>query len=250
MTDVNLVYAICTSPKVSGTGVAQVKVGAQVVPANCPRDISPAAGDPLIIARVGSAWWIVQRYFTTASGSTDPGGNSGEPPVAPTHRTGQNTFTPTRTASYRTADAFSAGWRTDNDRVYQGEFGNNGSHTGCAFYGNQVASLSGKTVTQAWIKVRRPSSGGAAAAQTVTMGRIAEKSKPSGAPTFSNSFTGPSLGWGDTNTHFTIPNSAAQALVDGSAGGLGIHVASTPYVILDGLSDYAGAFALTIQWTT
>ena len=70
-------------------------------------------------------------------------------------------------------------------------------------------------------------------------------------PTFGGGTTGPRLAWGESNTHFGISNAMAQGLVDGTWGGLGIHIAgSTPYVILSGLSAYGGSGALTIKWST
>lgn len=245
MTDIKVAYATGTK----SSGVAPVRLGAQNVNAQCPQDLTVASGDPVLVAHVGALWFIVARYFSTGVAPA-PLFPPDEPPVAPASYHGETTFLPIQTASYRAVDAFPAGWRTDSDRLYQGELGTNGSHTGCAFYGTQPISLAGKTVTAAWVKARRPASGGSSSAQTVTMGRITESSQPVGAPTFTNSFTGPSLAWGDTTTQFIIPTAAAQALVNGTSGGLGIHVATTPYVVLDGLSDYAGAFALTIQWTT
>lgn len=238
-----MVYAVATAAKSSG--VVTVKVGSQIVPANCPRDLTVAAGDPVLVVQAGSGWYVLQRYFTSATGNTDPTADN-DPPPAPTIRKGQNTFRPVRTASWR--DTF-GGWRTDNDDVYQGEFDGNGNHIGCWFYGNKPKSLSGATVTDAWISVRRKPAGGAAAAETTTLGHITEATKPSGQPTFGGGTTGPRLAWGQTDASFDISNAMAQGLVDGTWGGLGIHIAgSSPYMILQGLSSYGASGALTIKW--
>lgn len=238
-----VVTAVATAAKSSG--IVQVKVGSQIVPAQCPRDLTVAAGDPLLVVQAGSGWYVIQRYFTSSSGNTDPGA-SNDPPPAPVLRKGQTTFRPTRTASWR--DTF-GGWRTDNDDVYQGEFDGNGNHIGCWFYGGGPKSLSGATVTDAWISVRRKSAGGGAADQTTTIGHITEQSKPSGMPTFGGATTGPRLAWGETDSHFDIANSVAQGIVNGTWGGLGIHISgSSPYVILQGLSSYGASGALTIKW--
>jgi hypothetical protein len=234
---------VITAAKSSGT--VTVKLGSQIVTAQINRDLTVAAGDPVVVVQIGSSWHVGWREYTSASGDTSPSG--GEPPVAPVTRTGQNTFTPVKTASWR--DVF-GGWRTDNDDVYQGEFGSNGLHIGCWFYGGRPHTLDGATVTKAWINVRRKNGGGITAAQTVTLGHITEKTKPSGEPTFGGGATGPSLRWGQTNTKFIISNTLAQGLVDGTWGGLGIHVSDgSPYVILEGLSDYAASGALTIKWS-
>lgn len=241
MTDA--LIGVCTAVKTSG--VVPVKIGAQIVSANCPRDLTVAVGDTVAILMAGSAYWIVQRYFTASTGVTDPT-TIDEPPAAPVGRMGTNTFIPTRTASWR--DMF-GGWRNDNDSIYQGEYAGNGNHIGCAFYGSQVHTLTGATVISAFIKAKRLT-GGVFAAQTTTLGHITESSKPSGTPTFGGSFTGPSLAVGTTKTTIMIDTGLAQSLVDGTYGGLGIHIAgSTPYVRLAGLSDYSGAFALTINWS-
>lgn len=243
MTTTNAVVGVCTAAKASGA--VTVKVGAKVVSAQCPRDLTVAAGDTVSVLVIGSAYWVLQRYFTGSTGSTDPG-TSDEPPAAPSSRTGTNTFLPTRTASWR--DTF-GGWRNDNDAIYQGEYNGAGNHIGCAFYGGQVNTLAGATVTSAYIKAKRLS-GGVFAAQSTTLGHITQSSKPAGTPTFGGSFTGPHLAVGATSTKIMIDTSLVQSLVDGTYGGLGIHIAgSTPYVILAGLSDYAGAFALTINWS-
>lgn len=233
---------VCTTT--SSGGLVMAKVGSQIVTAQCPRDLTVAVGDQVSILAIGSAYWILQRYFTTSAGNTDPT-NSPEPDPAPTAQTGTTTFLPTATRSWR--DTF-GGWRTDNDSIYQGEYGGAGNHIGCAFYGSQVKTLAGATVQAAYIKARRMSGGNFAAAAT-TLGHITESSKPSGMPTFGGSFTGPNLAVGATNTKVAIDVSLAQTLVDGTYGGLGIHIAgSTPYIRLAGLSDYAGSFALTIVW--
>lgn len=237
------VIGVCTAVKSSGT--VMLKVGAKVVSAQCPRDLTVAAGDTVSVLVIGSAYWVLQRYFTASTGVTDPSG-SDEPPAAPSSRSGTNTFLPTRTLSWR--DTF-GGWRNDNDSIYQGEYGGAGNHIGCAFYGSQVKTLTGATVLSARIKARRMAGGNFAAA-TTTLGHITESSKPSGMPTFGGSFTGPHLAVGATDTSIAIDTGLAQSLVDGTYGGLGIHISgSTPYVRLAGLSDYSGSFALTISWT-
>lgn len=225
------------------SNAVSVLVGSQLITAQCPQGFVCVANDPLVLGKIGAAWIVVDRYFT-AVGDTS-GTAAPEPP--PLSSTGQNTFKPTRTVSYRSGGI--TGWRSDNDRVYQGEYGGNGNHTGCAFYGTQVATLTGATVTSAFIKASRVS-GGAYAAEPTTMVHITETSKPSGAPTFGGSYSGPSLAVGATNTKFMIDTSLAQGLVDGTWGGIGFHVSSgSPYVVFAGLSDYSGAFALTINWT-
>jgi hypothetical protein len=140
-------------------------------------------------------------------------------------------------------------WRSDNDDVYQGQYGN-GNHYGCVFYGNRVKALDGVTVTSAYIRVRRPDRGGANAAQSTTMRLMVNKTRPGGAPSLGSTTSGPSLRRGQTDGSFNIPNSWAQAMVDGTAGGLCFYDAGgSPYVIFSGRGDYSAAFTLTIHWT-
>jgi hypothetical protein len=74
--------------------------------------------------------------------------------------------------------------------------------------------------------------------------------RPGGAPTLTSSTSGPSLRRGSTVGAFTIPDSWAQAMVDGTAGGLAFYEADgSPYVILAGRGDYGPAFTMTIRWS-
>jgi hypothetical protein len=206
------------------------------------RDLTVAAGDVLAVQRIGSQWFALGRAFTAAPADTQgPAGPDPKPVV----RTGSTPFAPVETRSYR-----NGGWRTDNDFVYQGQWGGQGNHTGCAFYGNGPRSLAGATVTGARIVVHRRGSGGITAPQSTTMRLVTEKFRPGGAPTLGSTTGGPSLGWSGTNTGFAVPTSWAQAMVDGTAGGLGFFVSvGSPYVIFSGRSDYGPAFTLTINWS-
>jgi hypothetical protein len=147
------------------------------------------------------------------------------------------------TRSYR-----STGWRFDNDDIYQGQYGGNGNHTGCAFYGSGPRALAGATVLGASIQVRRKNGGGITAAQTTTLWLVTNATRPGGAPTLTSSSTGPSLAWGRSG-NFGIITSWAQAMVDGTSGGLAIFTgSSSPYVIMDGRGAYGPSFTMTINW--
>jgi hypothetical protein len=228
----------------SGDTVA-VWMNGTTVTVRCARDITPAANDVLLLQRNGLYWVAVARLGTGAV--TPPTGNQSAPDPKPAVVTGTSTFGPVETRSYRYSTYI--GWRTDNDDVYQGQYGGQGLHSGCAFYGSGPQSLSGSTVTGAYIQVRRKSAGGITAAQTTLLQLVTEKTRPAGAPTLTANTTGPSLAWGQTAA-FGIPVAWAQALVNGTSGGLGIYVAGgSPYVILDGRSHYGPSFSLTIAWS-
>jgi hypothetical protein len=215
-----------------------------VVTVQCARDLTVASGDVLMLILFDAQWFAVGRAFTAAPVDTAPD-NTPPPPPKPTTVIGTTVIAPVETRSYR-----SGKWRTDNDDVYQGQYGGNGNHTGCAFYGNKPRSLAGATVTRAVIRVRRPDAGGANAAQPTTLRQVTQKTRPGGAPTLTGSTSGPSLRRGQTTNSFAIPTSWGQAFVDGTAGGLAVYEADgSPYVILAGRGRWSAAFTLTLNWT-
>jgi hypothetical protein len=207
------------------------------------RGTTYAAGDRVAVMRTAAAWVAVCLLGTAAPAPpVDP--NPTPPAPKPVTVTGSKTLIPVETRSRQGTK-----WRTDTDDVYQGQYGGNGNHAGCAFYGSGPRSLAGATVTSASITVRRKRAGGITAAQTTTLRLMTDKTRPSGGPTLGASTTGPSLKWGEADT-FTIPTSWAQSMVNGTAGGLCIFDADgSPYVILDGHAAYSSSFALTIRYS-
>jgi hypothetical protein len=234
----------------SGTGYAKGPASAGLVTVtvngtdtvmHAARGITFALGDRVAFIRVGQIW-VALCLLGTAATAEQP-----DAPLPPRPRppevTGTKTFLPVETRSRQ-----GSRWRTDNADVYQGQYGGNGNHIGCAFYGSGPRSLAGATVLSATAKVRRRAAGGAAAAQDTTLRLVTEKTRPSGAPTLTSTTDGPNLRWGQATT-FTVPTSWAQSMVDGTAGGLAIYEADgAPYVILDGKAGYGSSFALTINW--
>lgn len=208
------------------------------------RDITVAIGDALFVGKSQgrSRWVAIARLGLAAPPAPDEVPVPAPAPTAP--QKGKKVVTPVETRSRQGSK-----WRTDNDDVYQGQYGN-GNHVGAVFYGSRLKGLSGVTVTSASIRVRRPDRGGANAAQSTTMRLMTNKTRPSGAVTLTSTTSGPSLRRGQTDTSFTIPTSWAQALVDGTSGGLAFFDAGgSPYVIFAGRGDYSPAFTLTINWT-
>lgn len=204
------------------------------------RDLTIASGDVLVVVKIGSQWFAVGRAYTAAptppiNGSvpTPGGGTSGITP-----------FSPIETRSYR-----NGAWRTDNPNVYQGQYGGGGNHTGAVFYGDGPRSLAGATVLDASILVRR-GAGGAYAAQATTMRLMTNATRPAGAPTLTSSTAGPNIAQGVALTDgFGVPAAWAQAIVDGTAGGLAFFDGDgSPYVIFDGRGTWGPAFTLNINW--
>lgn len=228
------------------SGVCTAKVNGVETQVEVARDLTVTAGDALLVGQYGSGlqWVALCRLGTAAPPipGTDPA--PAPPNPKPSTVTGMLVVSPVETRSYR-----SGRWRTDNDAVYQGQFGGNGNHTGVAFFGTKPRSLAGATVTAATVRVRRIA-GGQNAAQGTTMRLVTETSRPAGAPTLGASTSGPSLRRGQTDSSFTIPTSWGQSMVDGTAGGIGFFDADgSPYVIFAGRGDWSSAFTLTLSWT-
>lgn len=224
-----------------------VWINGTVVSVKCARDIAPGANDVLLLQRTGMFWTAIARLGTAAV--TPPIGNVAPPDPKPATVSGSVPFGPVETRSYRVSGPYGVGWRTDNDDVYQGQYSGNGNHQGCAFYGNGPRSLAGATASAARIQVRRKNGGGITAAQPTTLYLVTQSTRPGGAPTLTSSTAGPSLAWGGTST-FGIPVSWAQAMIDGTAGGLALYASSgSPYVIFDGRGGYGPSFTLIIDWS-
>lgn len=235
--------ALLATVTVTGSATITADVNGTPTVVNKLRDATVAVGDVVVVQKIGAQWFALGRVFAAAT--TIPGDNGPAPDPKPPTTSGSLVVSPVETRSYRP----NWGWRTDNADVYQGEYGGNGNHTGCAFYGTKPRSLAGATVTSAKIRVKRVS-GGAYAAQSTTMRLLTNATKPSGAPTLQASTTaGPSLAVGGETT-FTIPASWAQAMVDGTAGGLAFFDADgSPYVRFAGRGSWSPAFTLTINYT-
>ena len=131
------------------------------------------------------------------------------------------------------------GWRTDNDDVYQGEWGGYGNHKGLFYYDYSTIQgvLAGRTIDSFRIYLHRISSGGYSSAQTVYAWLHNYASEPAGEPALAGGPTNiGSLAWGDSKW-LTLPNSWAEHLRDGNYRGIAFyHSSGSPYVIMDGRS--------------
>lgn len=207
------------------------------------RGLTVAVDDVLLIHRAGAVWVASARLYAAAAAPPPPAPSP--PAPKPSIVTGTLIVAPVETRSHRTV----YGWRTDNRDIYHGQYAGWGIHTGCAFYGTKPLSLAGATVTGASIKVRRPeSSGSTYDAAPTTIWLLSERTRPAGAPTRNESTAGPNIAAGRT-AEFTIPTSWAQAIVDGSRGGIGFYEADgTPYVIFAGQTRWSAAMTLTLDW--
>lgn len=235
-----MIFATAKSTKTSGMITADIN--GRVVAVICDREFTPAINDVILVDKIGSQWVAFGRTDTAAP--TPPDGNEAPPPVQPT--SGSTTIAPVETRSYR--NSFSVGWRFDDDDVYQGQYGGYGNHIGVAFYGSKPRALDGATVTGAKFRVRMHQIG-SYPPQAATMWLVTQTVRPGGAPTLTSSTTGPRLAQGETFDGFAVPTAWAQAMVDGTAGGLGFYVATgNPYLRMAGRGRWSPAFTLTINW--
>jgi len=230
------------------SGTCLVRVGDADVTVQVARDLTVAVGDVLMINRMGSAWWAVARMFVAPipppPPEAPPPPHDPGPPPKPTVVTGTLICPPVTTQSYR------SGWRIDDPDVFQGRHSSSsyGRNTGCAFYGTKPRSIAGATVLGASIRVYRLPAG-MYGLQTATLRIISQATRPAGAPTLGASTTGPSLAINAVNNAFGIPVSWAQAMVDGTHGGLAVHVdADNPYMQFAGKASWSPAFTMSIYW--
>lgn len=217
-----------------------------------------AVGDTLLIQRIGSTY-VATSVIPAAPAvaptpppppETVPDKGDAAPAPKPTVTTGVLTCLPVSTATYRDGSWRSDGGSVNSFDTYQGRYAGSsyGRMTGCAFYGSKPRSLSGATVTKATLKVRRLS-GGDFAARTATLRLVSQSTRPSGAPTLNESASGPSLAVNSTATAFVIPDAWAQAMVDGTRGGLAMSISSdSPYIHYAGRGSWSAAWTLTIYW--
>lgn len=224
------------------SGTASVTVGDVTVTAYTARGLTLAVGDPVLIVRSGSRYYVTSLLRASAPASPelpDPAPVPNPPAVA-----GVLVVSPTTTATYR-----DSAWLTGEDATYQGSYGAFGLNTGVAFYGTKPRSLTGATVLGATLAVRRMA-GGTYTTQTSTLWLITESAQPVGAPTRTSSTTGPALNVSETDVDFTIPTAWAQAIVDGTSGALAIYDADgDPYMKLAGRQAWASAWTLRITWS-
>lgn len=257
-TGLGTIVGVAASASASNAVLADVN-GIRVT-ARVATGLTIAAGNILLIARFRSVYFVhaVVPAAPTADATPPapddsvPVKNTGDAPPdpKPSVTTGTLVCHPVATSTWRDGK-----WRTDigsstSADTFQGRYSGSGygRNTGFAFYGSKPRSLSGATVTRATLRLRRLSAGDSAG-RTPTLRLVTQSTRPGGFPTLNETASGPSLAVGATTTSFAIPNSWAQAMVDGSRGGLAISIGSdTPYIRLAGKASWSAAWTLTISW--
>lgn len=213
---------------------------------------SPAANDVVIVASSGAAAYCLGTLNAAPVPPPDipepddptppPAGGGGttspKPPPAPT--TYSKTFRPNYVGTYRD------GWRSDTSNAYQGDWTGRGVNWGSAYYGSGPGALSG-TAVGGTVRIKRLA-GGANAAQRPTLRLLTNKTRPGGFPNASKTMRGPALGVNGSAT-VALPATWVAALMNGSAGGIGIGVSSsTPYIQLAGKSSWGASFEITLTY--
>lgn len=236
-----ILKATATAAKVGTTVTASIN--GTVVTVQVLRDLPVAAGDVLLVQRMGSEWFAIGRAYPSPPATP---ANDTAPDPKPSTVSGRLVVPPVSTGSYR---ASTSTWRTDTEDIIQGSYGGYGNHFGAAFYGNLPRSLDGATVTSAKAQIRRQV-GGSPGPLATTLALFAESSRPAGAPTVLATTPGPAMATGDLRLSVEILTTWAQQIVDGTAGGIGVYDADgTPYVRLSGRGSWSPAFTLTLFWT-
>jgi len=242
-------------------GACLASVRSTITTARVVAGLTVATGDALLIARVGSVYYVqaviqagpavpptLPEPDENTPQAPDTGDNAPDPKPAVT--TGTLVCTPVATSTWRDGK-----WRTDigsstSADTLQGRYSGSsfGRNHGFAFYGSKPRSLAGATVTKATLKVRRLTAGDYAK-RTPTLRLVTQATRPSGFPTLNESASGPALAVGSTTTSFAIPNSWAQAIVNGTRGGIAVSIGSdSPYIRLAGRAAWSAAWTLTLSW--
>lgn len=196
-----------------------------------------AAGDIVQVTFTGAEVLITGR-ISNAPASTPPP----PPPLAPIEH--YQTTVPIPPASRGTYRGGS--WLTFTDTITQGDWGW-GRGFGAAFYGDALVALGADLALGHAISINmHRTAGGAFAASAPTMRLLAERTRPSGQPTVLQTETGPSLAVNES-TAWTLPAAWAVALLNGTAGGVGMWVnTDAPY---QNYASTGGQFVLAATTT-
>lgn len=192
------------------------------------------ATGPLVLGRLGAGPAL--NPITEAAAPVPP-------PSSSVRRS--KTIIPSSTGTYR------SGWR-DGSELRQGDWNSGyGISLGAAFYGRQLKSLGADlTKARSAVLTYRRLSGGVFGAQSPTVWTLSQSSRPSGSPTRLLSSVADAVAVNRVES-WTLPSNMLDQLLSGTAGGLGIYVASSsPYIVLAGRGDAAEAMTLKVNYYT
>lgn len=205
------------------------------------RGVTIGDGDLALMESVNGKRYVIGVALTGAPPPRKKYSDDDDPDPKPKVVTGDSTFTPIETRTYRAGK-----WLRDTSDLFQGDFG--GLNTGVAFFGDQIKTLKGSTIQRITVNLTRIP-GGNPFAQTPTLWLVAQKKRPSGAVTRTDDFGGPSLSVGDSFPNFVLPDSWGTALANGTAGGIAVYDGDgAPVMRFAGMGTSSAAFTLRIDW--
>lgn len=229
-----------TAMAAKSSGTLAVNVNGVIRDIQAARDVTFAAGDVVVVQRFGQLWVATARLFTAALTEMPPIIADLDP--NPATITGQTTVLPVFTGTW-----LGSSWRAGEDLVRQGVRGGAANATGAVLYGDKPRSLTGATVTAARLEQVQWLDGPLGVASTMRL--VTEATKPAGAPTLTSSTAGPISSDSEPRS-FTIPTAWAQAMVDGTSGGIGFFDGDgSPFQQYAGRQYRPASFTLVIDWT-
>lgn len=215
---------------------------------------SPAVNDVVILAKSGQSVYCLGALNAApvpapnpedygpelpSGGGTSGGDMSPTPPPVPVQVT--KSLRPISTGTYR-----GSSWRTDTTDLYQGQGTVAGIEYGAAYYGSALTALGAVEALSGTVRIQRIR-GGWAPAVTPRLRLLTDIERPAGFPSFTQEFDGPLLSIDEIAT-VDLPLSWVTALLNGSAGGIGI--GGDAYLRLAGPSNWAPAMELTLTYRT
>lgn len=215
---------------------------------------SPAVNDVVILAKSGQSVYCLGALNAApvpppnpedygpelpSGGGTSGGDMSPTPPPAPVQVT--KSLRPISTGTYR-----GSAWRTDTTDLYQGQGTVAGIEYGAAYYGSALTALGAVEALSGTVRIQRIRAGFAPAV-TPRLRLLTDIERPAGFPSFTQEFDGPLLSIDEIAT-VDLPLSWVTALLNGSAGGIGI--GGDAYLRLAGPSNWAPAMELTLTYRT
>lgn len=153
-------------------------------------------------------------------------------PAIPTTQVYATYWNATATDSWR--DVYNS-WRSDNNYVYQGEYGGNGNHRGFMIFDSASirTALSGATIQDIQLRLIRLGSGGNSYAETVYLSGHSYTATGGGYSLSTSYGAIGSWAWGE-DKWVTLPIQAATDLKNGTIQGLALYSSSrSPYVTFD-----------------
>jgi hypothetical protein len=174
----------------------------------------------------GAEKYVEQGGYISGNWTENTGSwSKPQPPVNPVQ---EAYVEPNGAKSWR--DNFGGQWY--RDEVLQGTWDGYGNYRGCWFFGNKFDFLKGKTILDMTIYIKRSNSGGASAAQQVSIRTHDLLSQPAGIPPLSSPVTGNFFAWGEGK--WINVKALAGSFQTGNAKGFGIYAdAGSPYMIFD-----------------